>query len=236
MTFNIAQFSAVINKHGGLARQNLFAVRITGVSSRISQGMPTEDLMFFCEAVELPPINILTQDYQKNAFGQTERRPSSVAFPLVPAVFLVDSGNKVMDFFHRWLQAMINFDQRLGHWSADSAGKTPFQIAYKEDYVATVEILLYSADNGKYYNYKLVNAHPVEVGSISLAWSNNDQVMVLPVVFSYDAVEFNGIDISKPDNFIDVDYFSTFKNWVAAVTGINTGTTNYRSIVNRFVT
>ncbi len=234
MTFNVSEFSAKVNQYNGLSRPNLFAVRITGAPPAVTDKMPEQDLMFFCNNVDLPAINIVTHDYQKNAFGIVERRPVAVSLLTVPAVFMVDSERRVLDFFHRWLQAMINYDVRGGHWAADSTGRTPYEIAYKEDYVATLEILMYSAEDGTYSKYKMNNCHPIEVGSISLSWDNNDQIAQVPVVFSYESMDVEAAEHGLPSNFVHKSYFKRFHNWVDSIQSINRGNGNFQSLIDNF--
>ena len=38
----------------------------------------------------------------------------------------------------------------------------------------------------------MINAFPIGMGDIDLAWENNDSFMTLPISFSYDRIQFDG--------------------------------------------
>ena len=134
MAFNIANFSSKINEHG-VAKNNLFFATITtptGIAGAMEENkiVQSGDLKFFCRSVTLPEFDISTTDYQPNGFGSPIRRPQGMNFPILPAVFMVDSNFGVMKFFHRWAQSIVQYDRSAGN-NGNVGGALPFEMGYK---------------------------------------------------------------------------------------------------------
>lgn len=234
MAFNINEFSSQINKHG-LAQNNLFLVRITpppsftgitdgGEDNSVELNLSRE-LQFFCRTVTLPELDVQTVDVQKQAFGAITRRPQSLAFPVLPTVFMVDSNFAVLKFFHRWMQKIVNYDDSGGPISAVD-GMLPFEMGYKSDYATTIEITVYSfASESITYQYKMTGAYPIQVGNITEAWEQAGEVMTLPIGFTYDSLKVTGaktgqvVDGASGVNGI-LSYLSSINTFTQAIRGL----------------
>jgi len=195
MAFNISEFNASINKHG-VAQNNLFLVRITGtpvarILNQEGSTMKEQDLVFFCRSADLPGFQMQTQDVLPQAFGTPDRRPTNMPLQPLNTVFMIDSKFAVLKFFHRWTQAIVNYDKTSTLGEVDEA--LPFEMGYKEDYAATVEVVVYSTAVQDFtYTYKMTGAYPITIGNMSTAWENSAEIMTLPVTFTYDTIEVDG--------------------------------------------
>lgn len=190
--FNISEFSSKVNRYGGFAKSSLFVVRLTGLPQVLGESIPAQDLMFLCKTVDVPSFTVATEDHFPNGWGRMERRPAGMDFPAVSSIFYVDSSHSVLKFFHRWQQAIVNYDQSGGPKSSN-AGRFPFELAYKNEYVGQMEVLFFSGNSpDKFYTFKYSNVFPIEVGSMTLSWENNDEITNLPVSFAYDEVKVDG--------------------------------------------
>ncbi|MDB4575473.1 hypothetical protein N9112_00785 [bacterium] len=195
MPFSLKDFNSKLAKHG-VAKNNLFAIRITNLppallTDQIVNPIAT-DLEFFCRSITLPEMDITTTDIQHQGFGATSRRPQSLTFPVMPAVFMVDSDFGVMKLFHRWVQSIINFDTEGGILSGNN-NQLPYEMAYKDEYSTTMEVAVYSFNSESVeYVYKFSGLYPVQVGSVNPAWENAGEVLTLPVGFTYDEVTVTG--------------------------------------------
>ena len=252
MAFNIADFSSKINEHG-VAKNNLFFATITtppGIAGVMKGNKIVEsgDLKFFCRSVTLPEFDIATTDYQPSGFGSPTRRPQGMNFPILPAVFMVDSNFGVMKFFHRWAQSIVQYDRSQG--SNGSVNNTlPFEMGYKSEYATTMTVHVYSyASESIKYKYEFRGLYPTNVGSVSEAWENNAEVMTLPVGFTYDSLTVSGatspvvLDRESGVNGL-LSWFSTINTVAQAIKGIKrprniqdaiNEITNISTIVNSF--
>jgi len=250
MAFNINTFNKKISEHG-LAQNNLFYVRIATpqvITDAMNDVKVVKDIEFFCRSVTLPEMDIATSDIQRQGFGAVTRRPQGMTFPVIPAVFMVDSEFGVMKFFHRWAQSIVNYDTSAGTFSS-VGGQTPYEMGYKSEYATTMTIVVYSyASESITYTYKLGGVYPVNVGNISEAWENAAEVMTLPVGFTYDTLEVSGaqtgavLDSAHGVNEL-LTWFSSINSYAQAINGIKKPTsvqdainsiTSVSTIVNSF--
>jgi len=201
MSFNISEFSAQVNKRG-LAKSNLFVAQITlgkaggtALQNNMSGQIDTKELRFYCRSAALPEISIGTTPVRSRTTGPSEQRPSTFEYPPLSTVFMVDSDFAVLKFFHRWVQEIVNYDVEAGYASETPDGRIPYEFGYKDDYVCTLEITVFSENlSNRFYTYKFTNAFPISVGSIQTAWENGAEVMPLPVTFVYDELKVTGTD------------------------------------------
>lgn len=227
MAFNINQFRSVINSRG-LAKNNLFVARISfQIDSKLSpleEYISLQDMTFFCRSVSLPDMSLNFAEIRPQGFGKPEKRPSEFTAGQLSGIFMVDSKFGVMKFFHRWMQTVVNIKDYNGVYTEDFDGKLPYEFAYKNEYVATMEILLYSGNDGRYvYTYKFGNVYPLAVGNIDMAWENQAEVMVLPVTFAFDKMTLDAFDLgsASADSLSSSDAVSYAASQYATVQSIN---------------
>jgi hypothetical protein len=192
MAFNIKEFSAGINKTG-LAVSNLFVVRIglPPVLTNDQSDIP-QTLTLLCKNAQIPSTQIQTSPIQLTGMGNPERRPVNMTFNELPVTFMVDGQYKTLRFFQRWQQLIINYDQN--RLDSTVTGRRPFEMAYKSEYVTTVEVIMYSYNSSEImYVHKFKNAFPTSIGDITLAWGNNAEIMELPINFTFDHMETSGM-------------------------------------------
>lgn len=178
MTFNINEFRSTVNRMG-IAKTNLFEVSITAPPALKDSGFQTDYLRYMCNSAELPALDVVTYDVKPYGIGSTEKKPSGIDFNTVNTIFYVDEHFRSMNFFHAWISKMVDFNTHHGS----------HQVYYKSGYATTIDIQVYSANDTKYIrHYTLYNAYPINVGSVTTAWQNQNEVMTLPVGFTYDGI------------------------------------------------
>jgi len=190
--FNITNFKSTLDKFGGPARSNLFEVRISSRPKKNTSNIGPRDFAFLCKNMTVPGVTFTTAVDQKVA--QLPRdMPLTMNKEPANAIFMCDSNHEVMRFFHSWMQTIINFGTSIGSFS-DVDGQLPFEVGYRSDYAQDITIRHYTTDSEeyKYYETKLINAFPIAMGDVDLAWEDNDSFMTLPISFSYDRIQFDG--------------------------------------------
>lgn len=193
MAFNITEFKSTLGQFGGTAHTGLFEVTIQGRAANSSQITPRQ-LTFFCKTMSVPGITINTATYDVTAKLPREM-PTGIANNPVNGIFLIDSNHEILKFFHSWAQNVVNYSTAGGEL-AEVNGMLPFEVAYREDYAATIIIKFYNphptGTNNTYYETVLEGAFPTAIGEVDLSWENSDSYATLPVSFSYDKIRFTG--------------------------------------------
>lgn len=246
MAFSISQFNSQLNKHG-VAKTNLFVVTISlpNKLNFIENYISTRDLTFLCRSVNLPSIDVNVNSFHPETIGPMERRATSIGdYEIIPMNFLMDSNFNTMKFFHRWMQAIVNYDVSGGKMTEiPGTRQIAYEVGYKKDYAATITIEVYSGNSpfGGSYKYVLGNAFPVNVGNVAVAWDTADEVMVLPVGFTFDTLKVDGTTqgsvSSNPFNRIlnVVDNLQTAAT-ILNITGNTQASTNLQNFVNKAIT
>ena len=202
MAFNIDQFSAKINQHG-LQKGNRFRFRMMppkGISNEVSAlygDLTMQGLEFYCRSVTLPEFDVTTADIQHQGIGAISRRPQTMNFPVLPVVFNVDADMKMVKYFHRWSQQIINYDRTKSSYG-NVNGQLPFEIGYKQDYATTMLCDVFADDGTIAYTYEFGEAYPINIGNVEVAWANNDEIQTLAVGFSYDMLKVSGAKSPNP--------------------------------------
>jgi len=226
MSFNISEFNSKLSKHG-VAKNNLFFARINIPQALVNEFVDipiSKDLEFYCKSVTLPELDITTGDVQPQGFGPVVRRPQSMSFPVVPAIFMVDSDFGVMKFFHRWMQAIVNYDRSGGNFGSVN-NALPFEMGYKSEYATTMDVAVFSQNTKKVeYVYTFSGLYPINTGNVSPAWENAGEVLTLPVGFTYDELKVTGsqggrVQSDKPGSSTGrlLRWFSTINQTVNAL-------------------
>jgi len=242
MVFNINEFKSQIASRG-LAKNNLFITRITlpATLSSLEQNIPTRDLSFLCKSVSLPSFELNYVDVRPQGFGKPEKRPLEFHAGDLTGLFMVDSNFAVMKFFHRWIQSITNIGDYNGSHSVDTDGKVPYEFAYKEDYVATMEVLVYSGnDANKVYQYKFGNVYPLNIGNIDVAWENQAEIMTVGVNFAYDKIAVDGFELGSITSDMEnanglLTYAASYYGFIQAINQVSTPT-SVQDMINQATT
>lgn len=220
--FNINEFKSVMNKYGGPAKNNLFVVTLTwrnkatgGTSSgRKAEYIPETDLRFFCSEINVPALNINVASYRANTIDLSQNIPINLSAPSINSTFMLDSEQRVMSFFHSWMQEIINYDASNSLLSSINGNHMPYEIGYKEDYACVMEVAHYKTNStgeyGQAYQYRFDGVYPTEVGSKVLSWSPSDSIATLTVNFTASSFSFTASDpgsvsstLSRGNGYLD---------------------------------
>lgn len=228
MAFSINEFSAKLSQWNGLAKTNIFMVRISPPVGLINQSIQPDDLIFFCKTVEIPGISLGTADILNQGFGSTEKRPTILPNDVVSAVFMVDGGMNIVNFFHRWMQLIVNYN--TDNLFSEDDGKLPYEFGYKDEYVGQMEVLVFNPQGDTIYTYEYKNVYPANLGAVSLSWEANSEVMSMPIGFNYDRFRFTGT-VAGVGTIDTYSRSNGVQPYISALNSINSSATNVISQV-----
>ena len=188
MPFNISEMLSTINANGGLSKASKFIVRITPPASLLSN--IDNDFVFFCDSATLPGLSYSSNEIKMAGYGNTEKRPYAPSFQDVNVTFFNDSDSKVMSFLHLWQQSIYNFNDKTNP-NATARGIVNNTFAYPggtdgtNGYYGIIDIIHYDETEKEILVYQLDEAYPITVGDIHVDWNMNDQLVKIPVTFTY---------------------------------------------------
>ena len=202
--FNVNEFSSTLSKVGGLQRNNLFAVEIPLPNMFFQAGgqLPqagtrlsaiSKKLHFFCEATNLPGIEIETSQVRRYGYGAIEEKPHNAIMGGLTLNFYGDARGAILNFFQQWMKFIVNFDSRGNFNNATGlslengslkGNQFPYEVNYKIDYAVDITVNQFD-QTGQFTNSVVCRmCFPKFMPDINLSWAHNDDFMKIPVNFS----------------------------------------------------
>ena len=194
---SIDSMKSMINRHGGIARGNRYAVYISHPSKGMNALLRFDpatflnnlisgdgvhvgdfindprDLFIMCQSVSIPGKRISTMEADHN--HNSTKKPYSATMDEVSMTFMLTNDYYIKKYFDLWQEMII--DTTHSHYKA----------SYKRDYCTDIVIQQLSTSNHIIPGYTLMleNAYPIQVGSISLG-NGEEGLMELPITWEYD--------------------------------------------------
>jgi hypothetical protein len=188
--FDINTFRSQIIGDTGLLKTNLFLVSIqfsqefAQTQTQLMKVTP-RTLMMFTEQCALPGISIGSEDQSRRyGTGVAEKMPFGVFFTDITLSFLADGNGEIMKMFHNWIKYIVNYDSRRNGPTGFNEAE-PYEVAYKDNYSATIEITVFNESADKIITYTLNEVYPLFLGEVGMSWADNDSIMKIPVTFTY---------------------------------------------------
>lgn len=166
-TFAVQNFLNEITTRG-LAKQNRFLVEINNVN--FSSELDERILPLFCQSASLPGATISVQ--KQSLFGPDYIRPTNINYgDSLSMSFLCDKDMLIKKMFDLWIHSIVNMSS--------------FTVNYKEKYARDIVVSQLDEKENITYSVKLVDAFPVQIGSLSVSQTAIDRLHILPVTFAY---------------------------------------------------
>lgn len=195
---SISEFQAFLSKKNGLARTNRFYISIVPEGGSFLSGNQTiKDIPLLAESASLPGIGLATSEVRRYGYGATERMPTFPIFVDTNISFLGDNTGEIHKFFYTWMNGIVTYGSGFGETSASpTSNQQSFEVNYKKKYQCTINIVTVDERNNKIISVTLNKAFPTFIGDVALSWADNDNVMRIPVTFSYFNWKRDDIDVS----------------------------------------
>lgn len=150
-------------------------------------------LMMRCESIILPTPSLLEEEnIRRYGYGPVEKVPYGVQFSDVSMTWLVDSNSEIIEFMHRWMNTIVMHDSPNANMAQSSEkrpgleGYRPFEVGYKDGYTnPVVRVYVYNRQQQVVTEYELFDVFPMNIQSMNLAWSDENQMQKLTVNFAY---------------------------------------------------
>lgn len=197
MGFNVNEFKANYNFP---ARADKFEMLITSPLALNGTTNPI-GLNLKIEATELPGRSAMTSDHKH--YGAVRKIPYNVNYLDLSATVLVSEDYREVEYFNAWQDLVVG-----SHRNYNVAYSDFFNVGYYDDFVSpSVQIRVFDQNNPTPRKvYELVEAYPLTVNPISLAWASQD-VVKLQVQFAYryyKTLDTLSTSLARPENFITI--------------------------------
>lgn len=203
MAFSVNQMMGHINNRNGLSKASKFMAYFRKYPAGIATIGEERDLSFLCDAVSVPGMAFQTDDIRSAGYGNIEKRPYATIFNDITLNFFCDNDGVVVDFMHKWLQAVHNFNNKSAPDSRTAQGLPPNTFAYPKDYFGTIEIIHYLDEiesQQEVFAVSIHEAYPIGMQDITLDWNATDTLTKIAVTFTYTYWTSTALDIGKIDD------------------------------------
>ena len=195
MSFNISAFRTKAHE-GEILHPSHFKVRIfppANIMNNVGKdySQVVRDLEFWGEATQVPMWQLGGHQVQRFGYGSAEIRPTMPQYRDFAVTFICDAQGNIWRFFKDWQKFIIE--------NTLDGDKTIYELNYKEDYLADMDIYVYprigtgtrqDQQNGVKAQAPtiaatLINAFPMALAAIPLDWGLQNQYVKLTVVFTF---------------------------------------------------
>lgn len=192
-TFNISNFRSRIDSLGGVAKTSLFRVEIPVPFDIEHEGkINAETLSFLVASVNFPGMRITSHPIQRYGQGPSEDMPTGFVTGSCDMNIIGDADGYILRFFKDWMRGIVEFQSTQGGVETNKtiSGMTPFHMNYKKNYETQITIVIYDQSGSQSYKVTLTKAFPVNLSDMYFSWSNTDQIMYIPIRFSFFDLAF----------------------------------------------
>lgn len=139
------------------------------------------------DSFPLPGLGLATSEIKRYGYGPNEKKPYAPVYTDVNFTFIGDKEGKIHKFFYLWMNSMVNHHKPGSINSTDEKADYafPYEVEYKDSYKADINIFVYSEDGTVTEVVKLQDAYPIFMGDIQYSWGDQDQLVRVPVTFTY---------------------------------------------------
>jgi len=144
-------------------------------------------LSLYAEGSVLPGIFLQTGDLKRFGYGPNEKYPYSLQTNAISLNFFGDGQGIVYKFFYNWIQSIVRGDLEITGTLSNLSnnGLAPYEVEFKENYATTIRLFLYTEQGDEILQYELLEAFPVRIPDVPVAWSNENSIMQFAVDFEF---------------------------------------------------
>ena len=186
--FNVGTFISAIEQTNGFSRANRYLVTIELPQGAWASGFggTAQNLMFFCDNINLPGAQVTPFDHRRNTIGPFDRRAGNIIPAQITASFMLDAQGRNLSFFQRWVSSIVYMgsnNSAAENQVDPSTGAAFGELAYRDDYVTTMKIETFDMAANKINPLTAYEVWPQLLGDVTLGWAQNDEVPRITVNF-----------------------------------------------------
>lgn len=160
-------------------RSNKYTLRILGPGD-------LEDVEFLAESVTLPTFQYdkLSSVY-RYGFGVKDAFPGVPEYKELMVTLIMQQGSKEHSVMYDWFDTIMR-QKPVASGEENSTDKSRFTMAYKDDYVASIEIRLHAdVEHSDEAYWEITDAFPISITGDPLSWAESDKYTSYTVTFNY---------------------------------------------------
>jgi hypothetical protein len=208
--FNVDLFRSNVGKNG-FVQSNKYEVIIqpnqnfdyifTNGDTQASTNDIVKDLRYRCIDAALPGVALRTMDTNRYGPGVLEKMPFTANYTDTSLTFICDKNGSTYNFWYGWLNYIFvgngKDSQNSAIQNTINSNRPYYTTAYKDDYAASINIIVYENSGKPSLNYTLYKAYPLSINDSPLSWANNNNLLKLTVNMTFREWAQNNASIEK---------------------------------------
>ena len=221
--FNVQKLKSQITESNGLMRPNLFLVQCTNPLCIVENR--DEPSRFLVSSATLPGKMITVQPHRRLGYGTEDRRITGAVMPDVTLTFFVGNNGQPLTYFNEWFEYLFYTNGTKGSEGASSQRGVPlFNIGFRDQYISTIDILLYDQTHNNFLKYTLHEAFPMQIGDVSLAWAENDSFASVAINFTYRYYTMSTIEGPDVNTSVSGGFLTSIRNGLGVINRLASST------------
>lgn len=155
-----------------------------GARSFVNQSTQ-EVLGFFCADINLPGVSLATTEIRRQGIGPFEKKPYAPIMVDSTFQFMVDGEGFISQFFFEWVRYILNYSMGNKGMNGLAYSMNAYEVDYKVNYAVDIVIEVFDKSGRLIKVYTLYEAYPLQLGEVQMSYASIDEVMRLPVTFTY---------------------------------------------------
>lgn len=223
---SIDQFKSLVSRKGGLARANIFRVKLPSIP-----GATSEEVNLLCKDVQLPGRQIMTNDRQIGM--RLEKIPYSYAVTEVSMTFHVMNDYGIKQYFEQWQNLAVDQNTfEVGYQKGQ--GGYAFDVVI-EQLKKGMSLPIYSTPLGlprlpTIIQNRLPKIGPFDLaqGQLDLDYVTSDQIAYSCTLQDAFPTSINAIQLNNElDGLVEVNIQMSYTNWKSNQTPTTTSQNDF---------
>ena len=221
--FNVQRLKSQISETNGLMRPNLFLVQCTNPLCIVEN--TNEPSKFLVSSATLPGKMVTVQQHRRLGYGTEDRRITGAVMPDVTLTFFVGNNGQPLTYFNEWFEYLFFTNGTKGtDGLSNSRGVPLFNIGFRDQYISTIDILLYDQTQNNFLKYTLHEAFPMQIGDVELAWADNDSFASVAINFTYRYYTMDTIQGPDVNTATSGGFLSSIRNGLGVINRLASST------------
>ena len=178
-----------------------------------------------CSSATLPGKMVTVQQHRRLGYGTEDRRITGAVMPDVTLTFFVGNNGQPLTYFNEWFEYLFYTNGTKGSEGASSQRGVPlFNIGFRDQYISTIDILLYDQTHNNFLKYTLHEAFPMQIGDVSLAWAENDSFASVAINFTYRYYTMNTLEGPDVNTSTSGGFLASIRNGLGVINRLASST------------
>lgn len=159
------------------------------------------------DSFSTPGLAIATSDVRRYGIGPLEKKPYAATYQDVTFNYILDTAANQHKYFYLWMNHIVKHHKGIifDDENPDTGAKA-YEVGYKDDYATRIDIYSFDdrldqqegdATTNNAQQVILHRAYPTFIGDIQYNWAGIDQLVRLPVSFTYFTWEMKTLEDAK---------------------------------------